>query len=151
MAVGRVQLIDQLRNEVRVLQRFLDRRQRRAGLLPLSRVRAVAIHFPVRVGVLVLDLPPQAVQVEVAQGIRAEAAALEVLVAGDVGVLLQQVRNPAEDRGAHAIGMQALEQQQRLEGGVGRDASIHPPVPLGVGGARRAMGRGWRKGSQRDS
>jgi hypothetical protein len=42
--------------------------------------------------------------------------------------------------------MQALEQQQRLEGGVGRAASIHPPVPLGA----RARGRG-REGSQRDS
>jgi hypothetical protein len=56
-----------------------------------------------------LQLPPQALEIEAAQGIRAETAALEVSVASDVGVLLQQVRDPAEDGSAYAIGMQALE------------------------------------------
>jgi len=67
-------------------------------------------------------------------------------VASDFRVLLQQIRDLAEDGVFYAIGMQALEQQKRLESGVGRAASIHPPVPL------RAMGRGKRRdGSQRES
>jgi hypothetical protein len=111
MAIRGVQLVDELRDEVLVLQRFLDGGQRRTGLLPLARVRDIAIRLLAVVTLLVLDLPPQTLQVEVAQGIRAQAAALEVVVASDVGVLLQQVRNPAKDGGAHAIGMQALEQQ----------------------------------------
>jgi hypothetical protein len=66
-----------------------------------------------------------------------------MFVASDVGVLLQQIRDPAEDAVAYSIGAQTLEQQERLEVGVGRAAVIHPPVP--VGGRR-----GQRKGSQRD-
>lgn len=134
-----------------MLQRFLDRGQRRTGLLPLPRVRAISVCLLIVVALLVLNLPPQALQVKVAQCIWAQSAALEVFVASDVGVLLQQVRDAAEDRVAYAIGSQTLEQQKRLEGGVGRAASIHPPVPLGVFCARRAMARrGLGKGSQRD-
>jgi hypothetical protein len=136
---------------VLVLQRFLDRGQRRTGLLPLPRVRAISVRLLIGVALLVLNLPSQALQVEVAQRIRAQAPALEVFLAGDVGVLLQQVRDPAEDGSAYAIGSQTLEQQERLEGGVGRAAGIHPPVPMGVFCARRAMERrGLGKGSQRD-
>jgi hypothetical protein len=147
LAVRGVQLVDELRDEVLVLQRLLDRRQRRARLLALPGVRAVAVAVAAAailagVGLLELQLPPQALQVEVAQRIRAQAAALEELVAGDVGVLLEQVRDAAKDAGADAIGVQALEQQQRLEGGVGRATGIHPPQPEGVRGARRAERRG---------
>jgi hypothetical protein len=149
VAIRGVQLVDELRNEVRVLQRLLDRGQRGTGLLPLAWV-AIAGGVVAVIALLEVDLAPQPLEIEVAQGIRAETAALEVPVASDIGVLLQQVRDPAEDGSAYAIGVQALEQEQRLEGGVGRAASIHPPVPLGVRGARRAMGRGLRKGSQRD-
>jgi hypothetical protein len=127
---------------VLVLQRFLNCGQCRTGLLPLPRIRAISIRLIAIVALLVVDLPPQAVEIKVAQGIRTETAALEVSVASNVGVLLQQVRDPAEDGGAYAIGMQTLEEEERLEGGVGRAASIHPPVPLGVDGAQRAMGRG---------
>jgi len=124
-----------------VLQRLGDGGQRRARLLPLARVCG-AVAVPVRVAVrvaivvalLVLDLPAQALQVEVAQGIRAQAAALEGPVGDDVGVLLQLVRDLAEDIVLEAVRVQALEQQKRLESGVRRDASIHPPVP---GGGRR--------------
>jgi hypothetical protein len=58
-----------------------------------------------------LDFPPQALQIKVAQRIGAETAGLEVLVLGDVWRLLQQVRDAAEDRVAHAVGMETLEQQ----------------------------------------
>lgn len=78
-----------------------------------------------------LDLPPYALEVEAAQRLSTEPADLEVLVAGDVGVLLQLVRDPVEDGGVYAIGVQALEQQQRLEVRVGGHSSIHPPVALG--------------------
>jgi hypothetical protein len=143
MAVRGVQLVDELRNEVLVLQRLLDVGQHGTGLLPLARV-AIAAGLVAVVALLEVDLAPQPLEIEAAQGIRAEAAALEVAVAGDVGVLLQQVRDAGEDGGADAIGVQTLEEEQRLEGGVGRAASIHPPVPVGVRGARRAMGRGLR-------
>lgn len=136
-----------------MLQRFLDRGQRWTRLLPFPRVCNVSIGLVIIVALFVLNLPPQALQIKIAQGIRAQTAALEILVASDVGVLLQQVRDPAEDVVAYAIGSQTLEQQERLEVGVGRAASIHPPVPVGVFGARWARGRrrGQWKGSQRDS
>jgi hypothetical protein len=99
LAVCRVQLGHQLRDEVLVLQRLLDRRQGWAMPLSLGRVRDGAMLSVAVAGVLNLnlDLPLQALQVEVAQGIGAQAAGLEVLVGGDVRVLLQQVRYPAED------------------------------------------------------
>ena len=113
--------------------------------MPLSLARAG--DFPILVAIavgalLILNLPLQTLQVEVAQCIGTEAAGLEVLVGGDVRVFLQQVGYPAEDGGPYAVGMEALEQQQRLEVGVGGEARIHPP---GVCSAR-AMGSG-RKGS----
>jgi hypothetical protein len=81
--------------------------------LSLGRVGDVAILSLTVAGLLSLNLnlPPQAVQVKVAQGIGTQAAGLEVLVRGHVRVLLQQVRYPAEDGRAYAIGMQTLEQQ----------------------------------------
>jgi hypothetical protein len=79
--------------------------------------------------------PSQPFQIKGAQRIRTEAAALVVVVAGDVGVLLQQVRDAAKDGGADAIDAEVVEQQERLEGGVGR--CRHSPV------ARRTEGR-WR-------
>lgn len=125
------------------MQRLLDGWQ--AWAMPLSLARAG--DFPILVAIavgalLVLNLPLQTLQVEVAQCIGTEAAGLEVLVGGDVRVFLQQVGYPAEDGGPYAVGMEALEQQQRLEVGVGGEARIHPP---GVCSAR-AMGSG-RKGS----
>ncbi len=57
-----------------------------------------------------LDFAAQTVEIEVAQGIGTEAASLEMFVAADVGVLLQQVGYPAKDGGAYAIGMQTLEE-----------------------------------------
>lgn len=151
MAVRGIQLVDELGDEVLVLEGFLDGGQRRRGLLPLARVRAIAVDFLTGIGMLVVDLAPQTLEVEVAQGIRTQTAALVELVADDVRVLLQEVRDAGKDRRADAIGMQALEQQERLEGGVGRAASIHPPGPVGVVGARRAMRRRKRRErSQRD-
>jgi hypothetical protein len=110
--------------------------------LSLGRVCDLGILALAVGSLLVLQLPLQTLEIEVAQSIGTEATGLEVLVGGHVGVLLQQVGYPAEDGGLYAVGMQALEQQQRLEVGVGRAASIHPP---GVCSAR-AMGLG-RKGS----
>jgi len=110
--------------------------------LSLGRIRDFPVGTIAVAALLVLELPLQTLQVEVAQRIGAEAAGLEVLVGGHVGVLLQQVGDAPEDRRGDAVGMQALEQQQRLEVGVGGAASIHPP---GVCSAR-AMGLG-RKGS----
>ena len=142
MAVRRVQLGNQARDEVLVLQRFLNRRQAWAMPLSLGRVRAVPVRGVAVAGLLILQLSLQTLQVKVAQGIGAEAASLEVAVGGDIRVLLQQVRDAGEDGWLDAIGMQALEQQERLEVGVGREASSHPP---GVCSAR-AMGLG-RDGS----
>lgn len=110
--------------------------------LSLGPVRGVGILGVAVAALLILQLSLQTLQVEVAQGIGAEAAGLEVAVGGDVRVLLQQVRDAGEDGGLDAIGVQALEQQERLEVGVGREASSHPP---GVCSAR-AMGLG-RDGS----
>jgi hypothetical protein len=128
-----------------VLHRLLDRGQGWAMPLSLRRVRDVPILALAVAALLILELPPQTLQVEVAQCIGTETAGLEVLVRGDVRVLLQQVRYPAEDRRRDAVSMEALEQQERLEVGVGGDASIHPPSVCSA----RAMGRG-RNGSQRD-
>jgi hypothetical protein len=79
--------------------------------LSLRRVRDVSILTLAVAALLVFKLPPQALQVEVAQCIGTKTAGLEVLVRGDVRVLLQQVRDPAEDGRCYAIGMEALEQQ----------------------------------------
>jgi endonuclease/exonuclease/phosphatase (EEP) superfamily protein YafD len=123
-----------------VLQRLVHRGQTWAMPLSLGRVAALPILTLAVASLLILELPLQTLQVEVAQCIRAEAAGLEVLVRSDVGVFLQQVGYAAEDRGRDAIGMEALEQQQRLEVGVGGHASIHPP---GVCSARAMDGR-WK-------
>jgi hypothetical protein len=128
-----------------VLHRFVDRGQVWAMPLSLRRVGGLPILALAVAALLQVKLPPQALQVEVAQRIRTQTAGLEELVRGHVRVLLQQVRYPAEDGGRDAIGMEALEQKQRLEVGVGGDASIHPP---GVCSAR-AMGV-ERNRSQRD-
>ena len=117
-----------------VLEGFLDGGQAWALSLSLGRARDIAVVGVAVGGLLMLELSLQALE-----GIGAEAAGLEVLVGGDVRVLLQQVGDAGEDGGADAIGMEALEQQERLEVGVGRDASRHPP---GVCSAR-AMGVGW--------
>lgn len=147
VAVRSVQLGDELRDEVLVLQRLLDGRQAWAMPLSLCRVCDLAM---LRVGVgtlLELELALQALKVEVAQGIGAEAAGLEVLVRGDVRVLLEEVGDAAKHGGRHAIGMEALEEQQRLEVGVGRHASIHPP---GVCSARAMSVLVGEDGSQGD-
>lgn len=150
VAIGRIKLVDELWDEVLVVERLLHAGQCWTRLLALARVCAISIGV-VGVGAdFIFNLLPQALQIEGAQGIWTETAALVVLVAGDVGVVLQQVGDPAKDGVCYAIGAQTLEQKQRFEGGVGRAASIHPPVPVGVWGARRAMG-GGRYGSQRDS
>jgi hypothetical protein len=111
VAVGRIELVDEPRNEVLVLQRLLDGGQCWAGLLALPRVPTVSIGLFIVAALLVLNLLPQTLQVEVAQCIGTQPAALVVFVACNVGILLQQVRDAAEDSGADAIGMQALEQQ----------------------------------------
>jgi hypothetical protein len=113
--------------------------------LSLRRVGDLPVLAFTLASLLILNLPLQTLQVEVAQRFGTQTAGLEVLVGGNVRMLLQQVRYSAEDRSPYAIGMETLEQQERLEVGVGRYASIHPPS---VGGAR-AMGLG-RNGSQRD-
>jgi hypothetical protein len=111
VAVGCVELVDEARNEVLVLQRLLDSGQCWACLLALPGVPTVSIRLVVVAALLVLNLLPQTLQVEVAQCIWTQPAALVVFVARNVGVPLQQVRDAAEDSGADAIGMQALEQQ----------------------------------------
>lgn len=145
VAVRGIELGDELGDQVLVLEGFLDGRQARALSLSLGRARDIAVVGVAVGGLLMLELSLQALEVEVAQGIGTEAAGLEVLVGGNVRVLLQQVGDAGEDGGADAIGMEALEQQERLEVGVGRDASRHPP---GVCSAR-AMGVG-RDGSHGD-
>ena len=108
-----------------VLQRFLDGGQRRPCGLPLPRV--VAILGIAVAGLLHIKLPPQPFQIEAAQGIGAQTAALEGLVLSDLGAGLQQLRGLAEGVRGHAIALQALEDEERLEGGVGGDASRHAP------------------------
>lgn len=145
VAVRGIQLGDELGDQVLVLQRLLDGGQAGALALPLGGVGAVGGEAIGVGGLVAVELPAQALEVKVAQGIGAQAAGLEVLVRGDVGVVVEQVRDAGKDGGADAVGMEALEQQERLEVGVGRDASRHPP---GVcSGASRAVG-GWRDGSQ---
>lgn len=65
----------------------------------------------------------------------------------DVGVVLQQVGDSAEDGWIYAIAGEGLEQQQRLEMGVGGQAVIHPPVALDVGVCSARATRGRREGS----
>lgn len=113
--------------------------------LSLARVGHVAILALALGGLLVLELLAQSVEIEVAQCIGAQTAGLEVLVLPHVGRVREQIRDLGPDGVVDAIGMQALEQQQRLEVGVGGEARIHPPSVCGA----RAMGRG-RNGSQRD-
>lgn len=115
--------------------------------MPLSLARALDVSIlALAVGaLLVINLLPQPLQIEVAQSIGTQSTGLEELVAGNVGRVLQQVRDLAKDGRRDTIGMEALEQQERLEVGVGGDLGRHPP---GLWGAR-AMGVG-RDGSQRD-
>jgi hypothetical protein len=46
------------------------------------------------------------VKIEIAQSIGAQAAALKTLVGGDMGVVLQQLRDAAEDLRPYAIGLE---------------------------------------------
>lgn len=46
--------------------------------------------------------------------------------------------------------MERLEQQERLEVGVGGQASIHPPKALGLDVGARTTGRRGREGSHGD-
>jgi hypothetical protein len=120
-----VQLLDQLGHQVIVLQRFLHGGQRGHCGLPLPRVLAMLC---VAVAALFqLDLSPQALEIEAAQGIRTQPAGLEELVRRDVWVGLQQLRRLAEGILCHAIALEALEDEERFEGGVGGDASCHAP------------------------
>lgn len=149
MAVRGVELLDELGEEVLVLERLVGQGQRRAVSLALGGGGVVAVGGGgvgvavaiTATGLLVVELAAQAVEVEAAQGIRAEAGGLEQRVGGHVGRLLQQVRDAAKDGRGDAVGVQALEQQQGLEAGVG-GAGGHRP------GGARAMGRA-RNGSQR--
>lgn len=100
-AVASVQLVDKFRNEMLVLDGFLNGRQARAGGLPFARALDVSIGgIAIGKSLLAPDLLLQDVQVEVAQGIGAQTTALEALVGGDVGVALQQLRDSAEDVGS---------------------------------------------------
>lgn len=143
VAVRGIELADEFGDEVLVLQRLLDGGQGGTGLLPLARVGAMAVCVRGLGALLVVQLFPQAVEVEVAESIGAQAAALVGLVVCDVRVLLQQVRDLGKDIGADAVGAQTLEHKQRLEGGVGRPASSHPTRALGRV-ARWAVGEGTR-------
>lgn len=148
-AVAGVQLVDEVRNEVLVLDRLLDRRQGGARGLALARGLRVGVgRVGIGRGALAPELVLEDVQVEVAQGIRAEAAALEALVLGDVRVALQQLRDPAEDVRGEAMGVQRLEQQQRLEVGVGSQAGIHPPGPLQARRGREGRQHGRLEGDR---
>jgi hypothetical protein len=143
VAVGGIQLGDELGDEVLVLQRFLDRGQAGGRQLPLAGEGAM---WAVAVGVgalLMLDLPPQAVEIEGAQGIRAQTRLVEEWVGGHVGVPLQHIRDGAKDGGPDAVGMQALEEQERFEVRVGGEAVIHSP-------SVRTTTRVQRDGSQGD-
>ena len=78
-AVGCVQLLDELGHQVGVLKRVLDAGQHRPRSLSLFGV--CAILDSAVAALLDLNFPAEAFQVEAAQSIRAQAAALEVLVA----------------------------------------------------------------------
>jgi hypothetical protein len=147
-AVGGVELLDELGEQVLVLQRFLDGGQRGSGGLALAGVRAVGCVAVVGLLQLQFQLATQALKVEAAQGIRAQTAALEEGVARDIRVGLEQLRRLGEGIWRDAIALEALEDEQRLEGGVGGNARRHAPGSVdGVGGARRAGRLGW-EGSQ---
>jgi hypothetical protein len=132
-----------------VLQRLLHGGQARARGLPLARLDLSVGRVAVWLVALIPDLFLEDVQVEVAQGLWAQAAALEALVGGDVRIGLQQIGDAAEDLRVHAIGMERLEQEKRLEVGVGGQASSHPPEPLGLVQCARAA-RGRRERSHGD-
>lgn len=66
-AIAAVQFVDELRNEMQVLHRFLDCRQGRARGLSFARILAIGIgRLIVGLGLFAFDLLPQNVQVEVA-------------------------------------------------------------------------------------
>lgn len=147
-AVGCIQLLDELGHQMGVLERVLDTGQHGRSGLALPGV--LAMRGGAVAGLLDLQLPPQTVQVEAAQGVGAQTGALEEAVARDVRVGVEQLRGPGEGGRGHAMAGQALEDEERLEGGVGRGAGRHAPGEVcGVGGGRRADGLG-RDGSQRD-
>ena len=130
VAVGCVQLPDELGHQVVVLERLLDRGQHRPRGLSLPGVLVVAMlgaAVAAVAGLLQVNLPPQTLQVEAAQGIGTQAAALEELLGCDVRVGLQQLGRLAEGIRGHAIAREALEDEERLERGVGGDASRHAP------------------------
>ena len=78
-AVGCVQLLDELGHQVGVLERVLDAGQHRPRSLSLLGI--CAILDSAVAALLDLNFPAEAFQVVAAQSIRAQAAALEVLVA----------------------------------------------------------------------
>lgn len=84
-----------------MLDRLLHRGQGRAGCLPLARGLDLAVGgVAICLIALIAEFLLQYVQVEVAQGIGAQTAALETRVGGDVWIGLQQIGDSAEDLGA---------------------------------------------------
>lgn len=108
-AVARIEPGDQLRNEMRVLGCFVSGWKARTGRLALSSIPNFSIlGFPIVN--LALDFLLQNLEIEVAQCIWTESAALESVGRRDVGVFLQQLGDPAEDGRFYAIGSEGLEQ-----------------------------------------
>lgn len=127
-------------------ERLFEGLQFRTGRLPLGRPLDFPVgHLAILLVVFGAKLVFQLVQVEGAQGLRTETAALEVFVLGDVRVGLEQIGNLGPDIAGYAINIERLEQKKRLEVGVGGDASIHPPILWGRGTS--ATGRRGREGS----
>jgi hypothetical protein len=98
--IAHVQFADQLGDEMRMSGCFLDRQQSSAGGFALPRVLdlpvlGLAVHGTI-LAVFVLELLIQKQRHKIAQGIWAEAAALETFVLCDGGVVLQQLRDSAE-------------------------------------------------------
>jgi hypothetical protein len=112
-AIALIMFLDERWYEVSMLRCLLGGGQARTGGFPLARALDFAIQ---RRGVLgsILSFSPdlllQLMEIEIAQSIGAQTAALEALVGGDMGVVLQQLRNAAEDLRAYAIGVEGLEQ-----------------------------------------
>lgn len=165
LAIAGVQLAQQLRDEVLVLQRVLQGGQGGAGELAFpGGLGGVGMGLVVGVGVA-LDLVLEDVQVAGAQGIWAQAGGLVVCVLGDVRVGLEQVGDLDEDIGGDAVGMERLEQEERLEAGVGRhargrrggrsgrdrrrDTGGRAQAIVGVGGGRGAVVAGAAAGAAR--
>lgn len=111
-AVARIQLLDKLRNKVLVLRCLLDRGialSRSLALARIPRISILAIALDPILPLLDEHLLFQQLQTEIAQRIGTQAAALEALVGVDGGIILQQLRDLAEDMVAYAIGVEGLE------------------------------------------